>query len=304
MIKTLFFVGEEHWTKVLQANEVNSNLLLVPCQGRHSHYNERRRDRCSRSLEESLLALDEHHLRSCARSTASDADSECSRSSRTSRRSKDDPSKDANIFTKLYAKFCQWVAQNRSSSREGSTTHTPRRSRSSSMHSIPGQDLLQLLAHMPDDYQFDDDAASCIHHSLSSEDSELYESLKKHHYSSTCSSLTITSTSTTTSDCPATCPEVSVSVSKASPKRLLSKWINTKEDCTYLAVNDPRTRHSNLTFTISCPLRTKLPSQSAPEKEKVNLCATWPMVSRHKHDQGMNIDLTYYSNCCSYYFML
>ena len=266
--------------------------MLVPCHGRRgqNNYSEKSRDlSSSRSLEESLLGsaggLDgaDRHNHICAKRTLSDLDGRSS--SPSTPRSKDDPTKDANIFTKLYAKFCQWVATNKhpGSSREGSANHTPRRSRSSSIHSNRSQDLLQLLAHMPE--EFDEDRGSCIHHSLSSEESELYESLKRHHYSSTCSSLTITSTSTTTSDCPGTCPELSVSKA-SSPKRLLSKWINTNQDCKYLEVNDHRTRHSNLTFTISCPLRTKLPSQSVPEREKVNLCATWPLVSRRRNGQG------------------
>ena len=281
-------LGEEHWTKVLQANEVNSNVIVIPC---HS------------TNKQALHHLCHQDSRTCRRGS----DARSRRASTTSIRTVGTESlasttKESNFFSNLYARFCQWISSTRGegsislSRTPSSGRRTPRsacRSRSSSMSSNKSQaDLLQqLLAQMPAEYHENN-----FIHSLSSEDSEFSSLHHRASYSSTCSSLTVTSNSTATSDCQtpwgdsltlqghygsgamfsnALHPnyntlDPSSSSCPSNNKNLLSVWGDR--------------RHTNLTFTISCPLKTKHPSVSIqPESiqdSRSSLCATWPPTGR------------------------
>ena len=229
-------------------------------------------------------------------------------------------SKEPNFFSSLYARFCQWVSNARSegsisgiSRTPSSGRRTPRsacRSRSSSMSSNKSQaDLLQqLLAQMPPEYH----EHASLHHSLSSEDSEFSSLHHRASYSSTCSSLTITSNSTATSDCHIhwgenmNAPNM-YSSDTFNPYGLLQT--NSAKDTTATnnrnrnfpsAWDRKSSRHTNLTFTISCPLKTKHPSvsihQESPiQDSRTSLCATWPPLSAGRKFYGKILNNL--SNC-------
>ncbi len=192
--------------------------------------------------------------------------------------------KESNIFSSLYARFCQWVTTTRQHHTTNASTdrHTPKHNQScsSSIRSHTSQDLIHLLTQsLPETYH----NSNCMHNSLSSEESE---SLLRPGYSSTCSSLTITSTSTTASDCHMPNHE-HVNTKGRLSTVYFSTWISRAESkCNFFMGKNKRSRHSNLTFTISCPLRTKMPSVSQPERERNHLCATWPPTGRKRYSAG------------------
>ncbi len=280
------FAGEEHWTKVLQANEVNSNVIVIPCHtsSKHtSHLHHQHADSrpCSRSKRAS----------SARRPSTNSVKSTLGADSLTS------TPRESNFFSNLYARFCQWISSTRDegsislSRTPSSGRRTPRsacRSRSSSMSSSRSQaDLLQqLLAQMPADYH-----DSNFIHSLSSEDSDFSSLHHRASYSSTCSSLTITSNSTATSDCQTawgdSLPLPGYFGSEGLYPNVLHPNSLDPSNCSannanLLSVWDRR--HTNLTFTTSCPLKTKHPSVSfQPEStrdSRTSLCATWPPSGR------------------------
>ncbi len=278
---------------MLQANEVNSNVVVIPC---HSSNKQALHHYCSQDS------------RTCRSRRGSDARRLSSHSIRTIGTSSLASSKEPNFFSSLYARFCQWVSNTRSEGSIGGISRTPSsgrrtprsacRSRSSSMSSNKSQaDLLQqLLAQMPPEYH----EHASLHHSLSSEDSEFSSLHHRASYSSTCSSLTITSNSTATSDCHIhwgeniNAPNV-YSSDTFNPYGLLQT--NSANDTTatnnrnFLSAWDRKSgRHTNLTFTISCPLKTKHPSvsiqQESVQDSRTSLCATWPPLSAGRKFYG------------------
>ena len=222
----------------------------------------------------------------------------------------------SNVFSSLYDRLCRWMAAagvggaggRRGTS--GDTSRTPRTtprslSRSSSVASTQSADLYQLLGAGVGE-------TACLHASLSSDDSEL-GSLHAvgSGYSSTCSSLTLTSSSTTcsgggdwtqaTSNTDSSFPPSAISTgyfnpAPASPPPALhyqgthsSKGARCRTQ--FLSVGSKGLPHTNLTFTISCPLKTKRQSISGPpdQRDRSTLCATWPPTGRKTYVHGKPI---------------
>ena len=276
--------GEEHWTKVLQANEVNSNVIVIPC---HS------------TKKQALHHLCQQEGRTCRSRRGSDARRASTSSIRTlGTDSLASTHKESNFFSNLYARFCQWISSSRGegsislSRTPSSGRRTPRstcRSRSSSLSSNKSQaDLIQqLLAQMPAECH-----ENSFIHSLSSEDSEFSSLHHRASYSSTCSSLTITSNSTATSDCQTAWGDSLTPQGHFGSSGMYANALNPNystldpsNNKSLLSVWDRR--HTNLTFTISCPLKTKHPSVSIQtesiQDSRSSLCATWPPTGRKNY---------------------
>ncbi len=201
--------GEEHWSKVLQANEVNSNLLMTPCQHGHNKHViqhvccEKAARRLSRSKS----------LKSDSGSGAGGGGSNGGGGSGSS--------KDTNIFTTLYNRFIQWVnhrngeAASASASVCGSGRTTPSsdlRSRSGSItnHLLPG--ATAGGGHHGDVMTHEDWSSLCRGEDVTPADiqrwchtttwgSDTGSEFGSLYASSACSSLTMLST-TSTSECP------------------------------------------------------------------------------------------------------
>ena len=289
---------------MLQANEVNSNLVVVPCNSSRASAHHHQHSCPPDGASSGGGLRSRHHSSTTTTSSASPKSVKYGSNYTDARQTKEDPgsaattpTKDTNIFANLYTRLCQWMSaagvgskRSGAESRGGSRSRTPRTpqslSRSSSVASTKSQDLYQLLANMPGEYH-----NSCIHASLSSEDSEL-SSFHRTSYSSTCSSLTVTSTSTTCSGD----WHVQASNTDSFPASAISTGYYTPcHDDTlvtsvcskFRSVGNKGIPHTNLTFTISCPLRTKQTSLSGQDcRDRSSLCATWPPTGRKLYQNG------------------
>ncbi|XP_064619141.1 uncharacterized protein LOC135482744 isoform X2 [Lineus longissimus] len=245
--------GDDHWSKLLQANEVNSNVVVVPDDGRHycHHPSSRRRKR---------------HI---SRESKSSTDS-------------------ANIFSNLYDKFCQWIASRRKDHPDNvSMCSSGAASTRFDCSYEEVCDSLQGFSFSQSHYLPDGGGDHHGHHErrVSPTDTDLfwYQRTRQSSISSTYEVCSVASYSTSTSYSEILHDREREFFSFGEGSRNLVPeyvfdWQKSNEK--YLSLS-PAAVHGALVNTFSCPPKTTktLPVQKRRGTQE-SLCATWPPSGR------------------------
>lgn len=264
--------GEEHWTKVLQANEINSASTLKSSTRRTQHANH-----CCRGCQ---IAAQQA---SCSKNK-SFFDRVTSFSSSP---------KDKNIFSILCGKFCQWISA-------GKTDKSPHSQSQyhSCLHNDNSQDMLHLLSSTNDDI-FQQDM--WIQASVSSEDSVGdTNNVFTRNISSNCSSMTVISSFTLRKN--NLIDTQSTTCATYSNELLTNKINENTRSCElihYKCHCDKNTGSKcSLPLTLNCPLNHETGSHKT-NSVKNNLCASWPLTQSSAHCTDISQDFKNISHITS-----
>ncbi|XP_074651324.1 uncharacterized protein LOC141906061 isoform X2 [Tubulanus polymorphus] len=234
--------GEEHWSKLLQANEVNSNVIVAPHDHRHyCHHGGRRRRTTTSSSRDSLKGSD------------------------------------SNIFSSLYAKFLQWIASRRKDADNVSMCSS---SEASSRFEISYEDIGEHCNHVYSRHfaEFDDhdralsptdsEYVYCLHMGPSS-GSSVY-------------TASVASTSTSYSDCDRADFVNSLTETKQVPDYVFTWQKSNEKYLRINSVYHNGHHSLTNTWSVPPKTKTLPIPRHKRQTQEESLCSTWPPPGYHR----------------------
>ena len=269
------YADEEHWTKLLQANEINANVACCRCHCKHS------------------TATKNHHVISRGPGAGREEERGGGREQATVTYSPP-PTPSDNIFINLYDRISQWFAERRRLLLKSESKNSSRRQSRDSCCSSEGSHRRRVSLRNGRHRDDDDWSHYNTVSSLSSEDSDLSSVFRSP--SSTCSSITLASVSSAAtygdhrrhggiSPCPS---HIEVSTAEqqifneinqlTSDVDKIANEINTKKQkyklMTRRRLQSDNTAQSSLSSSHSTATILR---NTASTKRHHQLCKTWPL---------------------------